>query len=89
MVGVERALAVVSCIGCLVGCSVGASVESFSARAEGAMAEGDGTRVVRGGAWLFRSDDSDAVQQVSGCMSRYSSHAIADVHIAFGCVHDP
>ena len=45
--------------------------------------------VVRGGAWIFRSSDVDAAQEMSRCTSRNSSHAIADVRMGFRCVYEP
>ncbi len=47
------------------------------------------SHVVRGGAWLFRSDDIEAARGMSRCTSRNASHAIADVRMGFRCVYEP
>ncbi len=44
--------------------------------------------VVRGGAWLFRSNDAAAARELSRCTSRNASHAVADLRMGFRCVHD-
>ena len=51
--------------------------------------EPEWSHVVRGGAWLFRSGDLEAAQEMSRCTSRNASHAIADVRMGFRCVHEP
>lgn len=46
------------------------------------------SHVVRGGAWIFRSDDVEASKAISRCAARNSSHAIADVRMGFRCVYE-
>ena len=45
--------------------------------------------VVRGGAWLFRADDLDAMRAQSRCTARNSSHALSDPRVGFRCAVTP
>lgn len=45
--------------------------------------------VVRGGAWLSRSEELDAMRAQSRCTARNSSHAVSDPRVGFRCAFTP